>query len=110
MDSRISDRSLIPMLRADPTETEQDAVDQIFDARIKRAVAVLQALLAYYRVKKVPPIATSTRQRIEIEDAALAVATGEFGLADVALRLDSLRYDRTPEGELLTDEDGFPAQ
>ena len=108
MDSRISDRSLIPMLRADPTETEQDAVDQIFDARIKRAVAVLQALLAYYRVKKVPPIAT--RQRIEIEDAALAVATGEFGLADVALRLDSLRYDRNPEGELLTDEDGFPAQ
>jgi len=24
--------------------------------------------------------------------------------------LDSLRYDRTPEGEPLTDEDGFPAE
>ncbi len=39
----------------DAAETEQDAVDQVFDARMKRAVAVLEALLAYYRVKKVPP-------------------------------------------------------
>ncbi len=92
----------------DAAETEQDAVDQVFDVRMKRAVAVLQALLAYYRVKKVPPIAT--RERIELEDAALAVAMGEFCLADVALRLDSLRYDHTPEGEPLTDEDGFPAE
>jgi len=96
------------MLHMDAAETEQDAVDQVFDTRMKRAVAVLQALLAYYRVKKVPPIAT--KERIEIEDAALAVATGEFCLADVALRLDSLRYDRSPEGEPLTDEDGFPAE
>jgi len=72
------------MLHMDAAETEQDAVDQVFDTRMKRAVAVLQALLAYYRVKKVPPIAT--KERIEIEDAALAVATGEFCLADVALR------------------------
>jgi len=90
------------------TEIEEDAVDQVFDNRMKRAVAVLRALLAYYRVKKVPPIAT--KERIEIADAALAVATGEFRLADVALRLDSLRYDRTAEGVPLTDEDGFPAQ
>ncbi|HEX9567084.1 MAG TPA: hypothetical protein VGA48_05750 [Thermoplasmata archaeon] len=96
------------MLHMDAAETEQDAVDQVFDVRMKRAVAVLQALLAYYRVKKVPPIAT--RERIELEDAALAVAMGEFCLADVALRLDSLRYDHTPEGEPLTDEDGFPAE
>ena len=96
------------MLHMDAAETEQDAVDQVFDTRMKRAIAVLQALLAYYRVKKVPPIAT--KERIELEDAALAVAMGEFCLADVALRLDSLRYDRTPEGEPLTDEDGFPAE
>jgi hypothetical protein len=95
------------MLRMDVPEIAEGALDQVFDARIKRAVAVLGALLAYYRVKKVPPIATL--QRIEVEDAALAVATGEFGLADVALRLDSLRYDLSPEGERLTDEDGFPA-
>src|SRR5438128_11244764 len=108
MDSRISDRSLIPMLRADPTETEQDAVDQIFDARIKRAVAVLQALLAYYRVKKVPT--SATRQRIEIEDAALAVATGGVGLADGAVRLASRGSDRTPAGKLLAGGGGCPAR
>src|SRR2546427_11023566 len=96
------------MLHMDAAETEQDAVDQVFDTRMKRAVAVLQALLAYYRVKKVPPIAT--KQRIEIEDAALAVATGEFCLTDVPLRLDSLRYDPTPEAEPLTDEDGLPPE
>jgi len=94
------------MLRIPDHEAEENGVDQMFDARMKRAVAVLRALLAYYRVKKVPPIATLGR--IEIEDAAVAVATGEFCLADVALRLDSLRYDLTPEGEPLTDEDGFP--
>src|SRR3989442_14265667 len=95
------------MLHLDAAETEQEAVYQVFHTRMKRAVALLQALLAYYRVKKVPPIAT--KERIEIEDAALAVATGELCLGDVPLRLDSLRYDRTPEGEPLTDEDGFPA-
>ncbi len=96
------------MLRMDDQEPEEDGVDLVFDARMKRALAVLQALLDYYRVKKVPPIATL--QRIEIEDAAVAVATGEFCLADVALRLDALRYDLNLEGDPLTDEDGFPAE
>jgi len=96
------------MPRIADQKAEQRGVDQMFDARMKRAVAVLRALLTYYRVKKVPPIATPGR--IDIEDAAVAVATGEFCLADVALRLDSLRYDLTPEGEPLTDEDGFPLQ
>src|SRR5437870_824655 len=70
------------MLRMDDPEAEEVGVDQVFDARMKRAIAVLQALLDYYRVKKVPPIATV--QRIEIEDAALAMVTGEFCLTDVA--------------------------
>lgn len=96
------------MLRMDDPEAEEVGVDQVFDARMKRAIAVLQALLDYYRVKKVPPIATV--QRIEIEDAALAMVTGEFFLTDVALRLDALRYDFNAEGELLTDEDGFPPE
>ena len=96
------------MLRMDDQEAEEVGVDQVFDARMKRAIAVLQALLDYYRVKKVPPIATA--KRIEIEDAALAVVTGEFCLTDVALRLDTLRYDFNAEGELLTDEDGFPVE
>ena len=96
------------MLRMDDPEAEEVSVDQVFDARMKRAIAVLQALLDYYRVKKVPPIATV--QRIEIEDAALAMVTGEFCLTDVALRLDALRYDLDPAGEPLTDEDGFPAE
>ncbi len=87
---------------------DEVGVDQVFDARVKRAVAVLQALLVFYRVKKVPPIATV--QRIEIEDAALAMVMGEFCLTDVVLRLDALRYDLNGEGELLTDEDGFPVE
>ncbi len=49
-------------------------------------------------------------ERIEIEDAALAVAVGDFCLTDVALRLDALRYDLDPAGEPLTDEDGFPVE
>ena len=96
------------MLRMDDQEPEEDGVDLVFDARMKRALAVLQALLDYYRVKKVPPIASM--ERIEIEDAALAVAVGDFCLTDVALRLDALRYDLDPAGEPLTDEDGFPAE
>ena len=96
------------MLCMDDQEAGELGVDHVFDARLKRALGVLQALLDYYRVKKIPPIATV--QRIEIEDAALAVVTGEFCLTDVALRLDSLRYDFNAEGELLTDEDGFPAR
>src|SRR2546422_1248948 len=74
------------MLRMDDPEVEEVGVDQVFDVRMKRAIAVLQALLDYYRVKKVPPIATV--RRIDIEDAALAMVTGEFCLTDVALRLD----------------------
>src|SRR2546428_13638394 len=96
------------MLRMDDQEAEEVGVDQVFDARMKRALAVLQALLDYYRVKKVPPIATV--KRIEIEDAALAMVTGEFCLTDVALRLDTLRYDFNAEAELLSDEDGSPVE
>ena len=96
------------MLGMDEHEAEEVDVDQVFDARMKRAIAVLQAMLAYYRVKKVPPIATV--HRIEIEDAALAVAAGDFCLTDVALRLDALRYDLDDEGVRLADEDGFPAE
>jgi len=96
------------MLPMDDQEAKEGGVDDVFDARLKRALAVLQALLDYYRVKKVPPIVTT--QRIEIEDAAVAMATGEFYLTDVALRLDALRYDVDHEGEPLTDEDGFPAE
>jgi hypothetical protein len=96
------------MLRMDDPEAEEVGVDQLFDARMKRATAVLQAVLDYYRVKKVPPIATV--QRIEIEDAALALVTGEFCLTDVALRLDTLRYHFNANSELLADEDGFPVE
>ncbi len=96
------------MLRMDDPEVEEVGVDQVFDVRMKRAIAVLQALLDYYRVKKVPPIATV--RRIDIEDAALAMVTGEFCLTDVALRLDALRYDFNSDGELLADEDGFPVE
>ncbi len=96
------------MLRMGDRGVGEGPIDEAFDARMKRAVAVLQALLDYYRVKKVPPIASM--ERIEIEDAALAVAVGDFCLTDVALRLDALRYDLDPAGEPLTDEDGFPVE
>src|SRR5436309_2255217 len=96
------------MLRMGDRGVGEGPIDEAFDARMKRAVAVLQALLDYYRVKKVPPIASM--ERIEIEDAALAVAVGDFCLTDVALRLDALRYDLDPAGEPLTDEDGLPAE
>src|SRR5437870_6317664 len=95
------------MLHMDAAETEQDAVDQVFDTRMKRAVAVLQALLAYYRVKKVPPIAT--KERIEIEDAALAVATGEFCSRLVALVLTPSGSARTPSADRLPTGTASPA-
>src|SRR2546428_10940664 len=96
------------MLRMDDQEAEEVGVDQVFDARMKRAISVLQALLDYYRVKKVPPIATV--RRIAIEDAALAMATGELFLTEVALRLDALRYEFNSDCELLAAEDGFPGE
>src|SRR5206468_12135373 len=96
------------MLRMDSQAAEEVGVAQLFDTPIKRAAAVLQAWLDYYRVKKVPPIAAV--ERIEIEDAALAVVTGEFCLTDVVLRLDTLRYEFNAEGGLMTDDDGFPAE
>src|SRR5207244_10847628 len=96
------------MLRMGDRGVGEGPIDEAFDARMKRAVAVLQALLDYYRVKKVPPIASM--ERSEIEDAALAVAVGAFCLTAVELRVGALRYDLDPAAAPLSDGDGRPAQ